>query len=612
VEDALSSGWRVEFAAALRQQQLQLVLVVLIGLALFSPSLSTGYFLDDHLHNAMLAGNYPVPRKAWNLYDFMQPAELPILRDRGIVPWWGDSQLTIRFLRPLASLLRYAGYTVWGRRAVWEHVVSLSVWTALVVASFRFMRAFLPKNAAVLATAMLAWAPAHAVPLAWIANREALLSLLFGVVGLTAQRRAVIGGVRVQHAVAFVAFVLALASGEYAVALGGYATLLPLFAWVHASKRDRIVAALTFLAPMTAYLVLRRLGGFGARATGFYHDPFSEPFAFVAAMPARLLMLLSEAWFSLDAHTLSETIHPLALCALLAAMLLLAYPIMQLVRQAAPQAFAEQLWLLASAVLALVPATCVVPTPRVVGAALLGLTPLLAHGLVLGFSDSPARLANASAATDVQEFASLQRGHAWRIGPSRVTELALVLVAFFQLVHAPLVSVFASYGLQVRAQNFMRNARSFARQLPQDVATADTSIVMLRANGAPFFLAFALNTRSNPPRHLGTLAETNHVLVRRVAVNTLEVRTALDQSLVPLGSQNLFRADCSQFKVGEVYRSAGFAVTIAEVGRVGPTRVVVEVDATLDPYRLRFGAEREGALDALALPEIGNAMPLDP
>ena len=89
--------------AALRKAWLVVVLVG--GAVLFSPCLRTPYLLDDYMHAAMVEGRLGITRGPFGLYDFVNDADRATLQHRGVLPWWADPQLKIRFFRPLPSAL---------------------------------------------------------------------------------------------------------------------------------------------------------------------------------------------------------------------------------------------------------------------------------------------------------------------------------------------------------------------------------------------------------------------------------------------------------------------------------------------------------------------------
>ena len=71
----------------------------------FLPALRSPYLLDDYLHQSMVDGTFPGHRGPFNLYDFVNDTDRAVMLERGILPWWADPELKVRFFRPLSSLL---------------------------------------------------------------------------------------------------------------------------------------------------------------------------------------------------------------------------------------------------------------------------------------------------------------------------------------------------------------------------------------------------------------------------------------------------------------------------------------------------------------------------
>ncbi len=156
-----------------------------------------------------------------------------------------------------------------------------------------------------LATVIFALAPCHALPLAWLANREALVSLTFGALGLATyvqwrETRAPFDG-----ALAAAFFGPALLGGVRA-SFGGF-----VLAFEIVRRREGIlrrgVGLLAFAVPAASYLFARTVRHFGAVGSGFYSDPFREPASFLRTAPRRLATLLADSWLSLDTETLTSS-----------------------------------------------------------------------------------------------------------------------------------------------------------------------------------------------------------------------------------------------------------------------------------------------------------------
>ncbi len=176
----------------------------------------------------MLRGTFPVPRGPLDLYNFVDDPSRATLLARGFLPWWSDPALTMRFFRPLSSALVWAEHRLFGDRPALLHAHSFLWWAAMVLGVGALLRRLLPRRAAWIGTAVFALAPCHALPLAWLANRPALIAVALGAPALAAYHRFRRDRSPSQGALAALLFALAMLAGEYAFCLAGYVVAIEL------------------------------------------------------------------------------------------------------------------------------------------------------------------------------------------------------------------------------------------------------------------------------------------------------------------------------------------------------------------------------------------------
>lgn len=119
---------------------LAMCLLVAVGAVVFWPALTTPFFLDDYLQSAMVKGRYPGVHSPWTLYDLVGDDNREALFDRGFLPWWTDPRLTVRFLRPLSSLLLYCAHRWLGAWPFAMHLQSFAWWIVAVLAARALFR----------------------------------------------------------------------------------------------------------------------------------------------------------------------------------------------------------------------------------------------------------------------------------------------------------------------------------------------------------------------------------------------------------------------------------------------------------------------------------------
>jgi hypothetical protein len=272
--------------------------IALVTAALFAPSLFAGFSVDDHFHAIVLDPVRRLPGMVgapWDAFTFVadDPAARRALLDHAYGPWWASPDLALSFLRPLSSLTHALDHAAWPGQAWLMHLESLLVYGVAVAAAAAVYRRVIGAGwVAVLATALYALDDAHALPVAWIANRNALLATVFGIAAIAAHDRARRDGSRAAALLAPVALALGLLSGEAALATWGYllaytVTLDP------APWRRRLGALAPHAAVTLAWRVAYRALGCGARGSGLYLDPGTSPLAFAKAAAVRAPILVA-------------------------------------------------------------------------------------------------------------------------------------------------------------------------------------------------------------------------------------------------------------------------------------------------------------------------------
>ncbi len=564
-----------------------LAVIAVAAILVFSPSLTTPFLLDDYLHVSMLEGTFPAKRSAFDLYNFINDEDRPVLVERGMLPWWSHPKLQVRFFRPLSSALRWADHQALGAKPLLLHVHSFAWWALAVLAVRRLFQRALSPRATTFATIAFALAPCHALPLAWIANREALISLALGAAGLDAYMRFRDRGKVSGALVAALAFGLSMLGGEYAFAIAGYVIAREIVARDGLVKRA--ASALAFGAPAAVYLYARAKLGYGSFASGFYTDPFRETGAFLREVPRRAATLIAEGWMGLDDETITPATPGIALALALAALVaLVASPIRRAMADLDDERRRTLSWLLLGSLLAIPPVLAVMPSPRLLGASMIGVAAVV--GLLL-------------------DRAWFPRGEPDGSWASRVMPAAALALGFAHLVHGPVTSFLIGRRFHRSAVDF----RVYATALRERIGdTDDAEVFVLRAMGGSFFLPFALNERGKPPLRFRILSHTGHVLVLGRDDHTFDLIVAPDQALFPSGFGSLFRNRRDKLSPGAIIDIPGVRATVLDVGRHGPRAARFEVDHPLDAPSLVWITEGHKGFPEATLPSPGFGKPFDP
>jgi hypothetical protein len=571
-----------------RHRWLALAVVLLAGVIVYSPAVRSQFLLDDYLHASMIDGTFPVHRGPFNLYDFVDDGERPVLLERGMLPWWSHPELRIRFLRPLSSVLRWSEQTVFGRGALVPHLHSLLWWAAAVLAARRLFLRMVTPRAAMLATAVFALAPCHALPIAWLANREALVSLTFGALALTSYLRFREEGGVWHAAAALGLFAVALAGGEYALCLGGYVLAYELLAGAPGrGLGGRVLGLATYVVPAVGYLAARALLGYGTHGSSFYNDPLHEPLAYLHTAPKRLCALVMQEWLTVDSD---DALSPWVVAAFAVGVLALAVvPLRHVLASLEPRARSRARVMLVGSHFALLPVLAVDASPRVLGAAMLGLAPVLA--LVMDHAWFPVTLPE-------------------RRGVAEMTGLVALGIGFAQFIHGPATAFMIGERYRKTSVNFVDSIADLRERVTDP---ANDELVVLRGGPSSFFAPFALAGSGRMPGRWRVLATTGHALGLRRDARSMELVVPKGQSMLSWFSWDLFRNTATTFQAGQVIDTPGLRATILEVGSEGPRRVRFELDRDLDdPRNVWITESSKGEFPEAKPPRPGFGQPYDP
>lgn len=593
----------------LTHRRLPLILAGL-AVALLLPSLGLGFQLDDHFLRLALAD--PPLDRLWSrtpadVFAFFNGAAIVRhARETGAAPWWTADDLRLAFSRPLTGLTHWLDLRLWPDRPALMHAHSLLWLGACVVAVAVLYRRLLPQPVAGLAALFFALDDAHGTPAVWIANRNALVAVLFGVLALAAHDRWRRDGWRPGAALAPALLLVALLGGEMAVAVGGYLLGYALFVET-GPWRNRLLSLVPGTAVGAGWALAYRAGGYGARGSMLYIDPVASPGEFLHAFVVRGPVLLFGQWaLPADVYGLfSEEAARLAWLVALAVVALVIAQLAPLVRHDRVARF-----LATGMLLSLVPAAATSPSGR-----LLFLTGLGGAGL-LG-----------------QWLAGVRTGAPWLPRGRASTMVARALVWPVLLVHGvvgPLGLLAASDGVRMLGDVVERSAHS----LPRDPAfrgqhalfvTTPTAFVtgqgllVRRASGDPV-----------PSRALVLGSGVGRVAVRRLDEWTLAVRPRYgylaapgsaapgEASEPPAVERNhlfalfdrLFRGHPSM-RPGELVSLDGVEIEVATVTADGrPHEVVFRFARPLEDAGYRWLQWQNGAYAAFAVPPVGATVDL--
>jgi hypothetical protein len=560
-------------------------LVLALGVLLNLPGIVSPYWLDDFVQRAMVRGTFPSPRSPLDLYNFVTDEDHALLLDRGVLPWWSHPHLTIRFFRPLASALRWLDLKI-SDNPLLQHAHSIVWWALAVLAARALYKRSLSPRATVLATAVFALAPCHVTPIAWLANREVLLALVFGALGVGASSRfRAEGGVK--HALlAVLWFTIAMTTGEYALAFGGYVLVETMLEPVRNARR--VLTFATFAVPAFALLVVRRVLGFGNAGSGFYRDPFTQTWEFVLGMPRRMARIQIDAWLSSDSSWVMDVSWWVVALAMIPLVIALYLTLRRPIAEQPAAARRASIAFLLGSLLSMVPLVGVAPSQRLIGIVMLGIAPVVAVVLERAWFE-------------VGELRPRQHG---------AFGVLALLLGFFQLVHAPLTTFFMSRLFHEVSTSFVDRANELRTRSGGDPLHA--RIVIARASWEiVLFLPFALRPDGRLPAHWWVLSLSPHALLVRTGPRTVEIVVPRGRGYFPTGPNDLFRNEEDPLHTGDQVHVPGLLATVEQTGgETRPSRLRFTFDDSLDS--MLWLADAQGGWRDETPPAVGFGIPMDP
>jgi len=555
---------------ALAHRRLPLVVAILAVIGMM-PALTGGWQLDDYFQRATLLG-YGDSKPINTFIQYSDRAHNLSQMDFGTMPWWGSLDLHQAFLRYASTLSMMLDYRLWPNNPALMHLHSL-LWlaAAVLVAALLYREVMGATWVAGLAALMYAIDGAHALPAAYLANRNALIACCFGFLSVLAFVRWRQRGRSITRWLSVLMLALSLSAGEM-----GLGTVAYLFSYAVTVDEDGFRARLMRLLPhgavLGAWALIYKLGNFGSHGSGFYVDPARDPLGFAGSFCQRAAFLMMGQWSPLPAEMSmasapgsSAFFHMSVFSFVVAAIVVVLFIPLVLRDRVA------RFWSL-GVLLSLVPIGAVGPENRLLGFVGLGSMALLAQM-------TQALCAGSFVASRVW------KGFAWA---------ATLLLLLIHLVGAPLLGIVR---LAYQADASARMTRAMA-SVPGDSRIASQDLVLINPPDHIYLVTaiWAVNLLEHRPmpRHMRALSTGGTLEVTRVGPRSLQIH--FPDGFFPTAFSRYVRSPNERFSAGQHFELPGLSITVEALDPQGdPAEVLYEFPVPLEDPSLRWMSWQGGA-----------------
>lgn len=564
---------------------------VLVSLPVFQ----VGLFGDDFIYLGILSGRTPPAPLAngpWDLYRFVagDPSISMPLVQKGIFPWWTLPELKLAFWRPLSSATMVLDQALFGENPAAFHVHSLLWYLALVGVFALLMRRTLAGAVGAVALLLFAIDDSHAVPVAWWCNRNAVVATLPALVGLWLHMEWREHGRRWAAPLSLVAFALGLAGGEPALGVLAYVLAYELLG-ARGAWRQRLVSVAPAAVLALGYLAVYKKLGYGSFGSDLYVDPLSQPAEWLAVAAVRIPAML---WGLLLSIPTELTMDPEGGNGFVIGVGLFALALVGGLLRAVWSSLSKDerrhsLWLLAGALLSLVPVASTIQGDRLL------LVPSIGGAAVLG----------------------VVLTHVWRNRARSGGWRALTGVAgLLAVTHVLLAPV----GWYIVTSTLARMTASVDRvygQLKKDLDPAvlphqRVAVLTLPNPNLSLYTSVAWWARGNTlPRAWWTLSYAIDIhKLTRTGPNSLEMELTQERFFDTI-YERVHRGERFMLKQGDEVKLDGMTAKVVEVDARGIKRVSFTFDVPLEDPSLVLLQWKDRGLRHVVLPPLNTPVALD-
>jgi hypothetical protein len=569
------------------------------------PSLMVGFSSDDLSQRLMLEGRAPGYTGGWlGLYDFTPPSLPPSVRiEEGLLPWFTDPELKLRFFRPLSSATLALDHALFGRNALFAHLQSVLWMAVLAGVAGRLYQRWFSAPVALVAAVVFALSGVHAMPVSWLASRHTLVAATFGALSLWAWLSLREDQYRPGLALTVLALVASLSSSE-----SGLVAIALIVSYELGTRglRRGLVAAAIPLGLGLGYLALYAALGYGTRNSGFYVSPFDAPLDYliaafwgVPALCAELLLGVPSAAAGLGGRPAQVFLASAGAGGLVGAILLL-----RTLRSMLPAGTGRALaWLSLGSLVSLLALVGAPVTGRVLPLPLLGAAAVAGNALWGSWV-----AARGTLTLPIRGRASAQQS---RASGRKRWWLVFGLVVLFQLGLSPLVRL----GLPFHFRESSEVQKQIALTADMGACADGGSLYLVNGSDPTLALYAAVAIVFHAPEKAGgerlrvlSMAPQPHRL-SRTAPGVLELEVLEPRR--DNAFEQLFRAERHPLQAGQAVELSEVTVHVDAASAGLFTRARFAFDGDLDPTRSCLMVWRNQRLENLPIPRLGDSVRIE-
>jgi energy-converting hydrogenase Eha subunit E len=563
------------------------------------------FFATDCTHVGVLSGRMDYPGMGpLTLYRFSDgnPQHMSAMISEGFQPWFSTLDRKMNMCRHLSSALTALNYQISGVNPVGYVLHSVLWYLVIIVLVGLLVRRIIPGSGggtvhpvSFLTLIIFALAYRNALMIYYGGARWLLITIAFGLAGLLAHIKWREQDWKPGRFLSLIAFLLALLSGEAALAMLAYLAAYELFGTSDPVKK-RINALLPTAVMALIYLIIYRLMNYGTANMTVYSNPFNDPIGFISTLPLKVAAMLGEMFLGIMSLF---GIYPTAPSGVLSTYLagigalvlvgLLFYPVWS---SAPPPQRRKFNWLMVGTAAAMLPMASVNSHPRVVLILFIGGSILLAfivHHWAKKIRQKPKSLA-------------------WIGGVACIGLLGIhiILSTYYWFIDARFVKLWLDDWNKFQAQTVLTEIK------PHQKAIFLNGTCGLDLNGSLSFTGYYYRKVKDlpmPESWWPLSFQEKNIRYHRTTENKLELEILEGSLLDHPDIQGIRNLDVP-FKKGEILKFPGFQVTILEVNKVGPTRMEFAFERSLDDEIYCFYKLQEGRLHIVTPPVVGQSLTL--